>query len=316
MKKTTIFLTLFLVSISTFISCEKDNPIEPTPEYYYDYEDVDDEDDGLLVGTGEIIIHPDTISENSPRASLIHRGDFIWQEITRTKYVHYTDRVIDDIDKVYKYDCSGFVHAIILYSALPDHADNLITRKQILHPDDYGVRAWTFYDYFRDNVLIDTNTVGQNQYWKVFMSVDSLKKGDLIIVRYDDEWRNEWKNQGHPASTGHVMIAWEIGTVDTTNNEVEIQVYDCSSSGHTKSADTRYCNSKPIAEINEDSGKKSGIGFGRMTYKISTNGHRRPYAYKWSLNSTHWYNLRNGDYIDEPGIKYDRIKGIIFARPI
>lgn len=69
-----------------------------------------------------------------------------------------------------------------------------------------------------------------------------------------------------------------------------------------------------VAEINEDSKKKSGIGFGTMTYKIS-NTHRRPYAYKWSINSTKWYNLRAGDEIQE-GLQYDRIKGIIFARPI
>ena len=70
-----------------------------------------------------------------------------------------------------------------------------------------------------------------------------------------------------------------------------------------------------IAEINEDSDKPSGIGFGKMTYKISTE-HRRPFAYKWSINSKYWYNLWNGDEINEPGIKYDRIEGIIFARPI
>lgn len=316
--KSCVILNLIILEIFFFTSCKKENQLTENTgivtanEYAYDYEDVDDEDDGLLVASGNIIIPPDTISDGSPRALLIRRGDYIWSVITRTKYVHYKDRIIDDIDKVYEYDCSGFVHSILLYNVLPQHADDLVRWKQVLHPTDYGVRAWTFYDYFRDNIL-DTNSVAQNQYWKVFKSIDSLKKGDLIIVRYDDDWRTEWKNQGHSASTGHVMVAWEIKPLDSANYEV--QVYDCSSSGHTKSADTRYCNSIPIAEKNEDSQEKSGIGFGRMIYKVSSNN-KRPFAYKWSLNSTHWYNLRIGDNIDEPGIKYDRIKGIIFARPI
>jgi len=284
-------------------------------EYNYDYEDVDDEDDGLLTGSGEIIIQADSILDGSARERLIRQGEYIWNRMTRTKYVHYADRILDDIDGVYEYDCSGFVYSLVLYNALREHADNLLKWKQELHPSDFGVRAWTFYDYFRDSILRDSTIEGENEYWKVFTSIDSLKKGDLIIVRYDDDWRKEWSDDGHPASTGHVMIAWSVGTVNSMN-EVEIQVYDCSSSGHTKSADTRYCNSIPIAEINEDSGKPSGIGFGKMKYKISTSEDRRPYAYKWSLNSTHWYNLWEGDDIDEDGIKYDRLEGIIFARPI
>lgn len=283
-------------------------------DYGYDYEDVDDEDDGLLTGSGEIIIQNDTIMDGSARAKLIRQGEYIWNRMTRTKYVHYADRILDDIDGVYEYDCSGFVYSLVLYNALRENADDLLEAKKKLHPSDFGVRAWTFYDYFRDSILRDSTIEGENEYWKVFTSIDSLKRGDLIIVRYDDEWRKEWSDDGHPASTGHVMIAWEVGEVNS-DNEVTVQVYDCSSSGHTKSADTRYCNKIPVAEINEDSGKPSGIGFGKMKYKISTSGDRRPYAYKWSLNSTHWYNLYEGDDINEDGIKYDRLEGIIFARP-
>jgi hypothetical protein len=198
---------------------------------------------------------------------------------------------------------------------LPNHSSDLFSWKNKLHEADSSVRAWTFYDYFRDYILGDSNSVATNRYWKVFTSVDSLKKGDFIIVRYDDKWRKEWKDSGHTASTGHVMIAWDVSKVNS-NDDVHIQVYDCSSSGHTKSADTRYCNRKPVAEINKDSEVSSGIGFGWMIYKISKKGDRRPFAYKWSLNSTYWYNLRSGDEINEHGIKYDRIKGIIFARPI
>lgn len=311
------YLLLILLIIIITGGCKKDEPIENQEklvDFFYDYEDIDDEDNGLMLGSGEMIILPDTITEKSARATIIRRGDYIWQSAERTKYVHYKDKVIDYTNGIYKYDCSGFVYSIILSDSLPEHANDLNNQKGILHPEDYSVRAWTFYDYYRDSILKDA-TSADNQYWKVFMSVDSLKKGDLIIVRYDDNWRKDWVEEGNHASTGHVMIAWDIGTVNQ-NNEVNIKVFDCSSSGHTKSSDTRYCNSVPVAEINEDSEKPSGIGFGWMTYKISTNGHRRPYAYKWSLNSTYWYNLRSGDEINEPGIKFDRIEGIIFARPI
>lgn len=322
MKETTmsrnVVLWSLLVGIVLCTSCDKDNPTsspDATLEDNHDYENVGDDDDGSLLSGGAIVIPPDPISENSPRAAVIHRGDYIWQTITRTKYVHFNHRVIDSVNGIYKYDCSGFAHAIILGGIPTDHAKDLSDWKTRLHPGDSAVRAWTFYDYFRDHIL-QNSTMAQNEHWKVFESVDSLKKGDFILVRYDDTWRHEWHDDsGHSASTGHVMIAWDVRRV-TTSDEVELQVYDCSSSGHTKSKDTRYCNTMPVAEINEDSGVQSGIGFGWMKYKISENGHRRPYAYRWSTNSRYWYNLREGDQIDGPGIKYDRIKGIIFARPI
>lgn len=329
MKTMKLFQVIFLIGALFTMSCKKDNLLEPPviSHLYSDYQVMDEEFDGLL-NLGEVHIDTNRSLETSARATLINRGIDVWQKITRTKYVHYKEKVIDEISGIYKFDCSGFVQSIIIKVSLLNHANDLSNMQPILHPMDSlsGVRAWTFYDYFRDYIITGNNTTGQNQYWKVFMSVDSLKKGDLIIVRYDDDWRSDWKhylhslNKDSSVSTGHVMIAWEIGNVDQ-NNEVDIQVYDCSGSGH--SSDTRIHNSKPIAEkIPNFNGDlvNSGIGFGKMTYKISTNGHRRPYAYKWKLNTSSntspWYNLTEGDDIDEPGIKYDRIKGIIFARPI
>lgn len=312
---------LLIIAILLVSGCKKTSkPNEgetitkkPGEELNYDYESINDENDGMQHIGSEIQIQPVTIIDNSARTKLIRRCESLWQQITRTKYVHYKDRIIDNIDKIYKYDCSGFIHAMILHDSLPTHALDLINWKKILHPEDYNVRVWSFYDYFYDHILGNTNAIGQNKLWKVFLSVDSLKMGDLIIARYDDEWREEWRKTGNSPATGHIMIAWNVGTPNS-NNEVTIQVLDCAASGHTVSADTRYCNAIPIAEINEDSNEKSGIGFGMMKFKIN-NTHRRPYAFKWSINSTKWYNLRTGDEFNE-GLKYDRIKGIIFARPI
>ncbi len=233
----------------------------------------------------------------------------IWKSADTTKYTHTTGSVIDYDKGVFKYDCSGFIYAILLKKCLPEHAADLFQWKNKLHPKDSSVRVWTFYDYLHNEVLGNKN-FAENKYWKVFNSIDSLKKGDLIIARYSDKWRSERINAGKSASTGHIMIAWEIGAVNK-NNEVIIQVFDCSASGHSE--DTRYLNSKPVAEINNDSKKPSGIGFGKMIFKINFQT-RVAHAYKWTLTSKHWYNLQVGDEIIESDY-YDRLKGIIFARP-
>ncbi|MBN2482392.1 MAG: hypothetical protein JXB19_11665 [Bacteroidales bacterium] len=319
------FVLCLLLILPLLNSCDKDDASAiDDSEWNTDFaEDMDDGEEIEFAGDSfwqeifdkliadSVIIEPDTISDVSARAVLIHRGDAIWKNIRTTKYVHSDDKEYDESKGVYKYDCSGFVYHFILKEVLKDHASDLYHKKLNWHPLDYSVRAWTFYDYFRNDILGDEFSAS-NEYWKVFTSVDSLKKGDLIIARYDDDWREKWKALGNKASTGHVMIAWDIGT--EKDNEISIQVYDCSSSGH--SIDTRWKNIRPVAQINEDSEKKSGIGFGWMKFKISTLGDRRPYAYKWKLGSENWYNLWEGDHINEDGIKYDRIKGIVFARPL
>jgi hypothetical protein len=316
MKKIIYLSGFILIVLSLMISCGKENPVEPVSEdeLHSDFELIDDETDGILVGSGEVVPNTSPISGDSPYAKFVNRCIFVWENMKRTKYVHNNDKIIDDSNGVYKFDCSGFVGQIVLDKVLPDHYTDLDNRvKDIVGINGELVNvvrplAATFYDYFRDEILVNPdNIVAENNYWKVFTSIDSLKRGDLIVVKYNDSWRQETDN----SSTGHVMIAWDIGEVNS-NNVVEIQVMDATSSAHTRIADTRTMNSPPVAE--ELDGKKSGIGFGQMKYLISTNEHRRPYAYKWSLNSTYWYNLVYGDNICESD-DYDRIKGIIFARP-
>jgi len=318
MTKRLFFPSFLFIILSIMISCNKENPVEPVTdtELHSDYELIDDETDGLLVGSGEVVPNISPISGSSSRAKFVNRCIFVWINMNWTKYVHNKDKVIDDATGVYKFDCSGFVGQIVLDKVLSNHYTDLDNHvKNIVGIDGEPMNvvrplAATFYDYFRDEILVNPDSiVAENNYWKVFTSIDSLKRGDLIVVRYNDSWRQETDN----STTGHVMIAWDIGEVNS-DNVVEIQVMDATSSAHTTTADTRTMNSPPIAE--ELNGKKSGIGFGRMKYLISTNEHRRPYAYKWSLNSKYWYNLFSGDNIPEPDSdKYDRIKGIIFARP-
>lgn len=316
MTKRLFFPSFLFIVLSLMINCNKKSPNEPltNTELHSDYEFIDDETDGFLVGTGDVVPDTTAILDDSPYANFVNRCVFVWTNMKRTKYVHYRDKVIDDSAGIYKFDCSGFVGQIVLNKVLPDHYTDLNNQvKKIVGIDGDSMNvvrplAATFYDYFRYSILGDpANIVVENNYWKVFTSIDSLQRGDLIVVRYNDSWRQETDN----STTGHVMIAWEIGNV-SSDNIVEIQVMDATSSAHTLTADTRTMNSHPVAE--ELNGKKSGIGFGRMKYKISTNSHRRPYAYKWSLNSKYWYNLFEGDDIHVSD-KYDRVKGIIFARP-
>ncbi len=318
MKKCIYLLGFILIILSIMISCSKENTVEPALEddSQSDFELIDDETDGILVGYGEVVPNINPIVGDFSRAKFVNRCVFVWINMNWTKYVHNKDKIIDDATGVYKFDCSGFVGQIVLKKVLPDHYEDLDKHVKNITDIDGGemnvVRplAASFYDYFRDEILVNPDTISaENNYWKVFTSIDSLKRGDLIVVRYNDSWRQTTQNK----TTGHVMIAWNIGSVNSSN-VVEIQVMDATSSAHTTIADTRTMNSPPIAE--ELNGKKSGIGFGRMKYLISTNKRRRPYAYKWSLNSKYWYNLYSGDNISEPDSdKYDRIKGIIFARP-
>ncbi|MBN1968432.1 MAG: hypothetical protein JW870_03605, partial [Candidatus Delongbacteria bacterium] len=97
-----------------------------------------------------------------------------------------------------------------------------------------------------------------------------------------------------------------------------IQVMDAAASAHTANEDTRTMNPHPVAELLD--GNKSGIGFGLMTFKISTDGYRKPHAYKWSTTSNYFYNLLQGDDLtyesDQLKLTYDRLEGIVFARPI
>ena len=250
-------------------------------------------------------ILPDlTIAEgNSANAKMVNRCIEVWRNMKRTKYVHNSGKVIDETNGIYMFDCSGFAGEIIINKSLTDHyLDLMNNRRKVLDIDSTLYTpsrplASNMYDYFRKDIL-KNNTTSTNDYWKVFMSIDSLKRGDLIVARFDDQWRIEAQD----GNTGHVMIAWEINSVNN-HNDVVLQILDATSSPHSN--DTRYCDF-PVAE------KNSGIGFGSMIFKISTNGHRRPYAFKWRLNSKYYYNLTQGNKKNN----YNRLEGIIFARPI
>ncbi len=320
MKKSIISLAFILIIFSLTISYSKEDPLksEPNIELNSNFNSIDIENklDSILAGHEEIVPNMDTIGGNSPRAKLVNRCIFVWNNMNRTKYVFDKDKIINDTTGVYEFDCSGFAGQIILKKALPNHYADIVNHaKKIIgiHGDSMNFArplVANFYDYFRDEILVNPNNiVAENNYWKVFTSIDSLKRGDLIVVRYADSWRQEKRN----STTGHIMIAWEIGKVNS-DHVVEIQVMDLARSAHTATADTRTMNSHPIAE--KLNGKNSGIGFGKMKFLIGTNRQKRPYAYKWGLNSKSWYNLVEGDSISEPNPdKYDRIKGIIFARP-
>lgn len=265
---------------------------------------------------GWVMPNMEPIEGNFPRAKLINRCINIWRNITHTKYVFNSEKVIDEENGIYKFDCSGFVGQIVIDNVLSSHYKDLENNVvPIIDTDGDYINttrplAGHFYDYFKDKILKEKRSA-ENDYWKVFMNIDSLERGDIIVARYDDNWRISNNNK----TTGHIMIAWEINSVDS-NNEIIIQVMDAAASAHTINADTRTCNEHPVSELLR--GNNSGIGFGNMIFKISTNEHHSPHAFKWSTNSNYFYNLVLGDDItyqfESTRLKYDRLKGIVFAR--
>ncbi|GAB4289309.1 MAG: hypothetical protein Kow0068_14910 [Marinilabiliales bacterium] len=178
------------------------------------------------------------------------------------------------------------------------------------HPSDSRPRAWSFYDYYRDILgpgydANDPSTcTASNSYWKVFTNIDSVKRGDILVARYADDWRTWYYNQnGEWPSTGHVMTVWSSPVLtDSVNNIYEIKILDSSSSGHGN--DSR--------DITNNSPDGSGYGYGWMSFKASSLASNRPYKYKWTPTSTNWYEL----YTSSGTTNYTRLEGIIFARPI
>lgn len=242
---------------------------------------------------------------------LANRLKHVWRNITETSYEHVSTSVIDEINGIYRFDCSGFICEILLRVALPDHYDDIYAYWETHKTSIVGTNglpmnttrplAGHFYDYFRDTILVSAdNPSASNDYWYVFQDIRELQRGDLIVVRYDDEWRQLYPN----GTTGHMMIAWEIGALDEYNNSV-VRVFDSTESPHTEAEDTRAQNNPPNAI------DQSGIGSGLMEFKASTNGKYRPYQYKWSTTSSDWYGL-----YDTAVNNYERLEGIILARPI
>ena len=172
-----MILTLFV--ISCLWACTKENPVG---------DDTDNTD-------GSITPNTDFVYGNTARAIFVNRANFVWNNMSRTKYAHNADKVIDDINGVYKFDCSGFIGQIVLDKVLSDHYEDLEANMgRVINPDGTYMSlsrplVASFYDYFED--VLEGNNVAENNYWKVFRVIDSLKKGDFIIARYADEWRQE-----------------------------------------------------------------------------------------------------------------------------
>lgn len=250
-------------------------------------------------------------NNSSPLNTLLEREKFILNNLEVTKYVHSSDSIMDESRGIYNYDCSGFICEFAIKKCLPEHYQNLYDVYHIYHDADSRPRAWSFYDYFRD-ILGDNydaddieTCTAENEYWKVFTSIDSVKKGDLLISRYHDDWRTWYNSEnGTWPSTGHVMTVWSTPLkVDGTDYEYDLKIMDSTSSPH--GSDSR--------EYSSSSADGSGIGYGWMRFKVSTHASKRPYQYKWKPSSDNYYTLYSSSGTTD---NYNRIQGIIFARPI
>lgn len=301
----------FILSITGLLllvfGCSKETPTsvaDPSwvETYHSDYEIIPVEYD-FTVFTPPVQID-DTSGAATPSGIFKARAQAILDNLDTTKYEHYSGRVMDEASGTYIYDCSGLVGDFVIRQVLYDHYQDLALFANAFHTFDPRPRAWGFYDYFRDILGNDAsgqaNPVGQNKYWKVFIAADSIKKGDIIVVKYDQDWRKQYQDrENKDASTGHVMIAWSQPII--IGSEATIRILDCASSGH-------YYDTRDSANTASVDG--SGIGVGWMRYGLSTNGRNRPYKYHWKLGG-HWYGLWTGSYD-----YYNRLEGILIARPI
>jgi len=267
--------------------------------------------------SGKVVFHA-AKSETTPQQKMLERLQEILDNLNMTKYTHTGDSIRDEVRGIYNYDCSGFICEFAVKGLLPAHYADLYTQYYNLHPADIRPRAWTFYDYFRSilgssyDADVASTCTAQNSLWKVFTSIDSVQKGDLMIARYHDDWRTGWyanNHNGSVGSTGHVMTVWgpPVQVNDTINHpdyyKYNMLILDASSSGH--GSDTR---------INSPSSLNgSGFGYGWMQFEVSSHASKRPYEYKWKPDSSSTYTLYNpSNTIND----YTRLKGIIFARYI
>jgi len=318
------FLFFIIIIIFSFIGCDETID-EPTDNIYrfsdFEKAEINENSDFDIFDIiyGDTAQNPDNFdeipivqstplpSESSPAYLVVTRIDSILKNLKVTQYVHYCGHIMDEKKGIYKYDCSGFVGDFVLKVVLKNHYNNLDSATKKFHPDDLRPRAWGFYDYFR-NILGDSFNV-ETKYWKVFTSIDSLQKGDIIVVRYSDKWRENKIKSGLTASTGHVMIAWSKA-VRESENKVKILITDCSASGHYK--DTRPVDNKDYPSDYHPL-NSSGIGSGWMWFGISTIGDRRPYKYQWRSSTGKEYTLYS---LNPEDTTHGRIHGIILARPI
>lgn len=299
-----------------------------------DYESIDDdgaETEGLTGEDEDADPSPDQAEARTPHrpaagtaARLFYdRLVYIFGNLRDTEYVHASGRTMDEDEGVYKYDCSGFVGDFILKAVLPDHYQDLVDNTKRFHPDSHP-RAWGFYDYFRE--ILGDKAENSNQYWQVFRAYENLRPGDIIIAKYDEDWRQDTISRCGKASTGHVMVAWSFPVQSTVNdNEFWIQIIDSSSSGH--GSDTRRSTYDGISAAD-------GIGKGKMWYGYNSRtaadgtSYNRPIYYRWSKVHGCKYTLVEmttncaGDhYCQCDGCSYkpeyyQRLQGIIMARPI
>jgi len=244
------------------------------------------------------------------------RVSYIMGNLRETGYVHFQDKIMDENNGIYKYDCSGFVGDFVLKPALPDHYEDLVKNVKKFNRDDRP-RARGFYDYF--NQILSKKTENRNDYWYVFTSIEEIRPGDIIVAKYDEQWRKSMIRNCKRADTGHIMVAWDYPV--RSGKEYSLYVVDSSGSGH--SDDTRKSSYDIVPNT-------SGIGKGMMWYGVNQR-EGRPVYYRWSSSRGCRYTLSDmktncdgeekdlccvGRDCDRPHSYYQRLEGIIMVRPV
>jgi hypothetical protein len=261
--------------------------------------------------------------EGSAARAYYDRLAYILGNLRETAYVHAAGRILDEDAGVYKYDCSGFVGDFILKQVLPKHYDDLAANAAKFHADAHP-RAWGFYDYFKD--VLGGKDEASNAYWEVFRSFAKVRPGDVIVVKYSEDWRRKViKKCGH-SSTGHVMTAWSLPA--KAEGGYLIEVADSASSGHgrdtrrTGAAKCRHSGFLGCKCCAKDA--VNGIGRGRMWFGTDKDG--AAVSYRWSGTKGCKYTLESletncdgdGFCSSDDGRQaayYRRLEGVLMARP-
>lgn len=173
---------------------------------------------------------------------VFQEANYLLQTHQESHYDHKT--VIDEKRGYYRMDCSSLVCYVL--SKRAPIALGMIP-KDVHHSH---ARAQNFYDYFK------TLETMPNAYWMAVRTVTELKRGDIIVWKYDPMLRKK--------DTGHIVIVAET-PVQEEAYLYRIRVIDASRGQHAK--DTRVAG-------------KDGIGSGDMWFRVDENNF--PVGLYWS----------------------------------
>lgn len=177
------------------------------------------------------------------------------QHLKKNEY-SFGNNIVDCQKEVMQVDCSGLVDQLIK-KTFPAFYQTLLIESKNRQP-----MVLNYYNLLlNQKAQISTSKNETSYFLKEREFVSGLKKGDLILWKYSDEYKKIHQTK----STGHIMIVLEAPEKEGTNL-YKIKVLDSAKSGHAEDSRKE---------------KQSGVGFGYIVLKTNEKG--VPVAYAWKL---------------------------------